>query len=259
MKRIRTLPGPTPGLASYLEAETAKQSSASWEVFRDHEAGASYRELREALTNCQRGLCGYCEIDLVPPDRQIEHVVPQSDPQQGAALALDPTNMIACCTGGSARSLYGPDAGNDEERYLPPAKHNISCGQAKDNNTNADFLDPRTLPALPSLLRVHFDGRIEADAQACAVANVSAERVRKTIELLKLNVERLRLAREKHWRGLTDAWQEHYNNPAVMEDATRMELLPMANGNLHRFFTTSRSYFAELAEHILAKEPAAWV
>ena len=258
MKRIRKLPGPPSGLANYLEVET-KQSSASWAAFRDYEAGAAYRELREALTNYQRGLCGYCEIDLLPLDRQIEHVVPQSDPQQGEALALDPTNMIACCTGGSARNLYGPDAGDDEKRYLPPARRNISCGQAKGGNTNADFLDPRTLPALPSLLRVRLDGRIEADAQACAVANLSVERVRRTIELLRLNVERLRLAREKHWRGLTDAWQAYYNDPAVLEDAARTELLPVPSGNLPRFFTTSRSYFAELGERILAKDPAAWV
>ena len=259
MKRIRKLPGLTPGLANYLEMEITGQSAASWEAFRNHEAGASYRELREALTDCQRSLCGYCEIDLASPDRQIEHVIPQGDPQQGDTLALDPTNMMACCTGGSARNLFGSDAGDDEERYLPPVKRNISCGQAKSGNTNADFLDPRTLPALPSLLRVRLDGRIKPDAQACSAANISSERVSKTIALLGLNVERLRLARENHWRGLADAWQQHHSDPVIMEAVARMELLPGDGGKLSRFFTTSRSHFAELGERILAENPAAWV
>ena len=245
MKRIRKLLSPTPGLLNYLEVDISEYSGPSWESFRDHMAGASYRELREALTACQRGLCGYCEIELRPPDQQVEHVIPQSDPHRGRVLALDATNMIACCTGGSAKNLYGRDAGNDEERYLPPAKHNISCGQAKGRTTNADFVDPRALPALPSLLRVRFDGRIEPDPHACGAADISADRVSKTIEILGLNVERLRLAREKHWRALDNAWREHHNGPAIMTGAARMELSPSSSGNLHRFFTTSRSYFAK--------------
>ena len=122
------------------------------------------------------------------------------------------------------------------------------------------LLDPRTLPTLPSLLRVLFDGRIEADPEACAVANIPVERVRKTVEALGLNVERLRLARENRWRRLVDAWQEYHNDPEVMEAAARSELLPsLAESSLHRFFTTSRSYFAEPGARVLAENPAAWV
>ena len=80
MKRIRPLREGTPGLAGYLELE---MEDPNWNGFRDHNTGASYRELIEALVALQHGLCGYCEFDLIELDRQIEHVVPQSDPVRG--------------------------------------------------------------------------------------------------------------------------------------------------------------------------------
>ena len=47
--------------------------------FATHNSGASYRELREALTQNQHGLCGLLrDCDLRGwLDRQIEHVIPR--------------------------------------------------------------------------------------------------------------------------------------------------------------------------------------
>lgn len=256
MKRIRKLSNPTAGLDTYLKCEGAK---ASWEGFRDHKAGGSHGELAETLAELQHNLCGYCEIDLTELDRQIEHVVPRSDPQNGTARALDPTNLIACCTGGTSKNLFGPDAGGDEERFLPPPKRNASCGQAKGDTTDADFIDPRTLPALPSLIRVNLDGRMEADTEACEASGIPAARVAKTIEILGLNVERLRLAREKRWNALNENWESHHDDRKVMAAAARGELLPDNGGDMPKFFTTSRCYFAQLSECILGALPQAWI
>ena len=66
MKRIRERNKPTPGLAKYL---VAVGNNANWDRFRDHNAGASYNELIEELSDVQHGLCGYCEINLVELDR----------------------------------------------------------------------------------------------------------------------------------------------------------------------------------------------
>ena len=260
MKRIRRLPGPPPGLAAYLEERAdAKRSAESWEVFRGHDGGELYRELRDSLTECQRGLCGYCEIDLTLNDQQIEHVIPQSAPQTIRSDALDVTNMIACCTGGAAKSLFGANALADAERYLPPARHNISCGQAKGDRTDTNFVDPRELPALPSLLRVRYDGRVEPDNGACASFGIAVDRVETTIRILCLNVDRLRRARQRHLRALDEEWQEHHDDPVVMQAAARMELLPGTDGRLSRFFTASRTYFGEAGERILERDHDAWV
>ena len=249
MKRIQALDEPTGGLTDYLDCEG---EAASWDGFRSHQAGAAYQELVATLQDVQHGLCGYCEIDITEQDRQVEHVVPQNDPQQGLALTLDPTNMMVCCKGGTRRT-------DDDARWHATVKRNRSCGEAKENLMDPDFVDPRKLPALPSLTRVRFDGAITADQEACASAEIDAGRVNKTIEILGLNVQRLRLARERHWRSLSDNWQQHYGDPEVMIEAARMELTLKDDTNLPRFFTTSRSYFAPLGEDILAEEPQAWI
>ena len=76
MKRIRELNNPTPGLAEYLDCVG---DDANWVEFRSHNSGTAYRELREALTQNQHGLCAYCEFEINEWLRQVEHVVPQSD------------------------------------------------------------------------------------------------------------------------------------------------------------------------------------
>ena len=247
MKRIRPLDVPTPGLVRYL---VRAGTNATWARFRRNQDDR--RELFEALTDLQHGLCGYCEIDLREDDRQIEHVIPQNEPQEGAARALDPTNLLVCCLGGTREAL-------DDERFLPTSPVNVSCGQAKDDSTDPDFIDPRTLPALPSLMRVRYDGRIEADRDACERTGFFADAVNKTIEILGLNVERLRLARREHWRALEDNWQEHFDDLEIMEAASRVELLPQPDGRLSKFFTTSRSYFSSVGENVLAEYPEDWL
>ena len=249
MKRIRALDGPTPGLVDYVDCEGEQ---ADWDGFRSHQAGAAYREVIEALRSIQHGLCGYCEIDITAQDRQIEHVIPRSDRPNGLARALDPTNMIACCKGGTWSTA-------DDARWRPPAKRNRSCGEAKGDLVDPRFVDPRILPALPSLVVVRFDGRIVADESACASADVDAGRVNGTIDILGLNVERLRLAREKRWRALSESWRDHFHDSQVMQEAARLELSPGDDDRLPRFFTTSRSYFGPVAEAILAEAPQAWI
>ena len=250
MKRIASLVDPTPGLADFL-AE-ADVEDTNWPRFRDHAGGASYRELVEGLVDLQHGICGYCEIDIQERDRQVEHVIPQSDPLRGAAYALDSSNMIACCKGGTLIT-------DDESRRLDPVKRNRSCGDAKEDRVDADFVDPRTLPNLPSLTRVNFDGRIEADAASCDSCGIPVGRIEKTIEILGLNTERLRRARENRWDALNDNWGSEIDAPGLMEAAAKGELLPDQDNRLSRFFTTSRSYFDVYAEKILSEPPQDWI
>ena len=254
MKRIQRLLHRTPGLEEYLELEG---ENANWDRFRSHRAGHAYREVIEVLTSRQHGLCGYCEIGLVELDRQVEHVVPRSDAQHGALRALDVTNFIACCRGGE-NPLFALDTRADRDRYLKPLNRNQSCGQRKGSDAHADCVDPRDLPAVPSLVRVLDDGAIEADPEACTSAGVPVNRVTLTIEQLNLNAERLRLARERRWTALNDEWGNFLDDPDLMHQAAKSELLP-EDGRLRRFFTTSRCYFGPVAEQVLGEQPEAWI
>ena len=250
MKAIRVLCHPPIGLMRYLKRQGVK----TWKKF--HRNVADRKELVCALEKMQRGLCAYCEIDLQDGDRQIEHVVPRSDPIIGSALALDVTNMIACCLGGTSGSTV---IRSNDERYRLAVSDNISCGQAKADT--AQTIDPRKIPPLPALMRVLPDGRIVADRTACVKANMNCQFVDQSIKTLGLNVERLRVAREHLWNALNDVWGEDCMNDEVevITNAVRMELLPQKNGELRKYFTTIRSYFSPLAEEILREDPKVWV
>lgn len=248
MKPIRRLRAVPPGLAEFRAQQTA---ASSWDDFRDHRGGKAHRQLLDTLGVLQHGLCGYCEIELEQTDRQVEHLIPKSDPADGRRLAFEVSNLIACCKGGTKSH------GRNGDRRADPVRRNCSCGQAKGASRDPAFLDPRDLPALPSLTRVRPNGRLEADRESCALAGFDPERVERTIAILGLNVERLRTARRRHWLALDSQWQPHRADPEVMTEGAREELL--LGDLLPRFFTTVRSYFGESAESVLAEAPEEWV
>lgn len=244
MKRIRTMTKPPPGLSSYL----GQAAEPRYEEFRSYEGGAAYKELIADLVAIQRGLCGYCEVELTDLDRQIEHVAPQS---RHPDRALDTTNMMACCKGGSSPS-------EDEERFLKPVNRNLSCDKAKADSDDPELRDPHALPAVPSLLAVRHDGRVEADGNACRSEEEIAE-IEKTIEILSLNIERLRRARERRWKDLLAVWAPHFQKAEDVIHGARIELLPREDGRLANFFTTRRSFFGSHGEQVLSLAPASWV
>ena len=257
MKRIRALEGPTPGLSEYTEQE---QDSATWEGFGSHRGSSdAKRELAQALADIQHGLCGYCEITLHWRDREIEHVIPRSDTVRGGAeRALDYTNVIACCRG-SAAVLRHPDLSEDTTRFRSPVRAHRSCGHAKGETSESAFLDPRTVPALPSLVRVLVDGEVAPDIDACRSMAMDAASVARTIAILGLNVPRLREARAARWRDLQKDWDLYDGDRSKIRAAARRELLPDESGALPGFFTTTRSFFGPLAEAILKEPNKPWV
>ena len=256
MKRIRELKDATPGLAEFRRAEG---DNATWSRFRSRKWRAERREFQDALARNQHGLCAYCEIDIYEPGRlnrsrrQIEHVIPRSADDR----ALDITNMVACCMGGTVRAL-DEEEDEGEGHFREPIADNMSCGQAKGNRNDSAFVDPRTLPDLPSLTRVGDDGLIETDEGACESAGFPSERMSRTLKLLNLNVERLRLARRK-WRNALVEQSRDIDDPDQMNVWIRSVLTPDADGRLLRFFTTSRGYFAPLSERILEEHPQTWI
>ena len=256
MKIVRRREEPTPGLVAYLDCVG---DDADWNEFRSHDSGASYKELRAALTDNQRGLCAYCEMTIRGRRHQIEHVIPRNTLEHGHTKALDIANMLACCMGGTARDFGSEEGGEaEEDRYLEPVRDNMSCGQAKGNREEETFIDPRRLPAVTSLAKVMEDGRIEVDEEACRTAGIIPDHMARTIEMLNLNAERLRLAREKRWNDLTEL-SEDIDDLEKMDAWVRSVLIPDENGSLASFFTTTRCYFRPLGEYILAEDPDAWI
>lgn len=258
MKPIRSLSGPTVGLKKYLANDG---DMADWPRFYSYDGSIAYGELRDALVSLQHGLCGYCEISLlVGLDCQIEHVIPRSDPAQGAANTFNEVNLIACCEGGTKENLFGPESrSSDTDRFQKPSLTNTSCGQKKKDGTILDFIDPKKLPDFPPLFRVGLNGEITVDESACVRSGVSAESAGNTIAFLGLNVPRLQRARQNYLSGLDDDSDGHLDIPEAVIDEARKTLLPDDAGILCKFFTTSRSYFGNLGEHILSGSPQSWI
>ena len=245
MKPIRALPDPTPRLAMYLREAG---DGANWMDFRSYEgSGDAYRELLDAMDDRQHGLCGYCEVSLHPRERQVEHFQPQA---AFPALAVDHLNMIACCEGG-APSSAAADIRGDQTRYLRPVKRNLSCGSAKGETWDENLLDPRKLPAVPSPIRVLVDGSVEPDGHACARTGVEVSQVSRTINILGLNVLRLRRVRQRHWQTLRNVWRDKSGDEALIRAGAERELLPdKTTGKLPSYFTASRSFFRTLSDGI---------
>ena len=257
MKRISALATAPPGLSEYRDQE---RCAATWEGFGSHRGSTdAKRQLAEALAGIQHGLCGYCEIRLHPRDRVIEHVIPRSDLARGGSeRELDHTNMIASCRGGASEPHH-PDIRADAARFRRPPRMHQSCDHAKGDTSDPSFLDPRTIPALPSLFRVLVDGEIAADAVACRSEGVDPARVARTIEILGLNVPRLREARAARRRDLEQDWTVYDGDPGKIRAAARRELLPDEDGRLAGFFTTARSFFGTVGEAILGAADEVWV
>ena len=261
MKRICGLTEAPAGLARFhADPATVK----TWNEFGTFEKGIARCELTDALRDRQHGLCAYCEIPLAPNDKRVEHFVPQGDSAQGAALACDHRNLMAVCKGGSD-AIFGPNSLTpDPSRFLPPVRKNISCDAAKGDRSATEFLDPRQIPATPSLVQVNSGGRVESEPSACAGHAVSKADVDAHIVALRLNVERLRIQREAVWDELT----KFYVNLAHEPEETRHDLvfalaerrlLPRPDGSLAAFFSTTRSFFGPVAETILMQSPQRWI
>lgn len=70
-----------------------------WDDYRDKQ------DAREALSKEQRRICAFCQGRIRPNegDMKIAHVVPQSDPDEGAQLCLRWGNLVGSCKGGEGR------------------------------------------------------------------------------------------------------------------------------------------------------------
>lgn len=264
MKRIRPLETAPAGLTTFVQNAPEERD---WEAFRSFERGIAYKELLAALVERQHGLCCYCEIDLKEHDWQVEHFHPKRDTESEINRTTDHTNLLAACLGGHRKDIWG--AGNpsperrDVQRHRDPTQDNLSCGQAKDRldpaKVGTSVIDPRTLPAVPSALRVKHDGALDVDPAVCRDQGLAQEKVQESIRILGLECVRLQRAREDKLRHLAEAWADWLTNADVLLAAARAELLPDSQGRLARFFTTSRSFFGQAAEIVLTDPPQAWI
>lgn len=253
MKHVRALSGEPPLLAQYRashpieEQRPASEATATWEGFKSDRL--AYSELLTKLAEAQQGLCIYCEqrlVDgsgkLIPNDYQAEHVQAKSG---AVGRVLDWRNLALACAGGTYRHHQ------DSSRQYTSAL-DTSCGQTKGDDDLPPGCDPRTYPLLDPLVEVGLGGELSVNTQHCAKAGVSPQDIVDAIELLNLDCERLRKARQDR-RDNVNSWLvpllaellvATHLGPAQRQQMLDLwiagRLQPDTSGYLRAFWTTER-------------------
>jgi uncharacterized protein (TIGR02646 family) len=158
------------------------QSFAEWKTIESQTPNCTYenlknpqkRELHEALLKEQGYLCCYCEMRIERQHSHIEHVKPQNPYIE---LSLDYFNLLASCQG----------------ENTPPLKKPIHCGQKKGNELlKISPLDPNCT----DFFRYTEAGEIVPDQ------NRNEEAAKNTIDILGLNIDKLKRLRQSAIDGL---------------------------------------------------------
>ena len=250
MKRVEMLTAEPEGLKAYRAQLQEEGRTPNWNTFRDEDP-AAYLELRLALISAQQGLCAYCEINIHDTSpAQVEHFLPKSKGRQGSSdpeRHLDYRNHLACCMGGTVRTRLSASAGMnavDDDYYGSDRATSQSCGDAKgDREPGDELIDPRSQQLQHKLVAVFPDGTIHPDKPGCSAAEISTDRVRSTIDTLRLDCYRLTYARRKWWKSLQRTLPVHrISQPEIAQRVFAEYLAPNAEGWLQRFFSTTRCY-----------------
>lgn len=229
-------------LADFRSANPA----ATWSQFK-HEPGNEV--VFDTLASAQGFLCAYCEIGI---DRrrlrgEVEHFEPKSSASADRNFHLEFANLLACCEGG----IHSWDT----DRSLPPIAETRHCGALKGDTSPAGLiLNPRSVPAHPTIWRTTSQGRLEVDGNACLQAGVNPDLAATTLDALGLNrpvLVRLRAALLAALDGeLAVLLDEEIPDYLVNRGADL--LVPTEAGHLSAFWSTIRAWVGPSIEPFLA-------
>jgi uncharacterized protein (TIGR02646 family) len=193
------------------ELDTYRQRvrRGSWDAMRvdAHYGGRdAYEKCRAISLANQGGLCAYCEISIRDNDPlkcRVEHFHPKSDITPARNWALDWSNLLAVCNGGTHPHVSATGF------HREPTRKHLSCDAHKDQMIQSKklsghcegwILNPMELRAFPNLFTLdRSNGHLMPDANACMAVEpwplnqhaTVAALVQHTIDMLNLNCGRL--------------------------------------------------------------------
>jgi uncharacterized protein (TIGR02646 family) len=228
-----------------LESYVNKNPNSTWEDLKN--SRARYNQIAKALKADQRGLCAYCEIDLLEKtsdstvsDFRVEHFFPKSPHAPPPNWALDWSNMYGSCHGGSQSDV------EDSQRFTKP---DFCCDVPKsDNDWTNLILDPaRDIPAFPIIFNYDESGNIAVGDECPKPLRLKAQG---SIDKLCLNARRLTRWREQTIDGMRDSIEALVQEGNEIEDARDIvaQALFSPTGFWPRFFTCARWYLDHSAE-----------
>lgn len=264
MKRIRKRDAPPQELVNYIQDNPVTSEAHTWESFRNN-CQSGLKAVRQALFEDQRGLCAYCELELVSKfDFRVSHFHPKrAAGQEGDhSWELRWDNMHGACNGGTVYDFQRPDrfvSGN--------AEANKHCDVVIGNEVlDNKILNPLNVPAFPRLFRYsevtlsagRYGLKIEVDDRNCSNAKYLDEqgcvtRAQETIDHLHLNSENLRLMRQATYEAIKKTIAKFTDSGIDLEEAMR-QVADVAFSNSSKwpeFFTVWRFALRDKAEEKL--------
>ena len=223
---------------------------ATWSQFRKNKT--RYNAVKNQIKKDQGALCAYCEIDLKESvksndDFRVEHFHPKNDNSAQINWALEWSNVLGCCHGGSERNVV--DA---KQRFTSSAERHCDVPK-KGKNLSGVILSPLQIPAFPLLFDFdRFTGEMSINTMACSNANISISIAESTIRELCLNATVLKIHRKDVLNSLNDEIKLLIGNGKTIMEAmdytVKAVLRKDSNGNFPAFFSTIRSYLKSTAE-----------
>ena len=255
MKRVNKSTNAPDQLIDYIGAHPVGTPEHDWYSFCTDTKRK--KAVQTQLRSDQRGICVYCEIDLIEPSEQdinnnltadfrVEHFHPKSD---DACWHLEWTNLFACCCGGDARNVV------DANNRFTDSRANRSCDVPKKDNVWDDvILAPCDIPAFPPLfLYKESEGDLEVNEDNCEFAGIEKRKVKNTIDKLHLNCKRLKDFRMSTIDGVKDQIDIYFREFGDIGHALKEVAAMLFNnqGDWPPFFTAIRSYLGQDAETYL--------
>lgn len=233
MKKIqKSLPKPQ-ALTDYLHQYEHAPTQWTWVKFKKNNARRD--AVKQHLHRDQRGICAYCEINLIHHDETVEHFTPR---WTANSAELDWDNLLLCCCGGE--KPLPEDVEDAAFRYDPNSCK--TCGHAKLGN-NTTIVSPLQIPAFPRLFRFKSEtGEIYPDDANCGACNIAPSVVEQTIQTLGLRATRLNRARLMIITTMLELLEDQGSSKAfsiqLAKELARQQI--PATGDLPAFFTTIR-------------------
>jgi uncharacterized protein (TIGR02646 family) len=205
--------------------------------------------IQSALIADQKGICAYCEMTIHEKNFSVEHFTPCHLSTQQKNYDLDWQNMLGNCS--PPGGLLKEDLQNSEIPHKFPC-----CGKAKDKFVpDGQLLNPLELPTSRLFRFRSRDGEIMPDENACEQSGIAVASVQFTIDILNLNVDRLK----RHRKTVIDEInqeiferQDEIDNQVLLEKQIASERLSNGKDQWSKFFTTIRWVLGEGAEdHLL--------
>ncbi|MEA5550983.1 retron system putative HNH endonuclease [Anabaena cylindrica UHCC 0172] len=215
--------------------EYRKQYSSQFRRWSDLKKNReTLNAIRDTLASDQKGLCAYCEMSLHEKNRSVEHFMPRNQSTKENNHDLDWQNMLGICL---------PPGGmkDDDLENLQLLNNSPCCGKKKDGDIpDNKLLNPLTLPTLRLFKFSSEDGEIRPDEIACLKVGIPVENVQFTIDILGLNVLRLKDQRLVIIDEINKELDDETIDINDLEEKVAAEYLGDGTDNWPRFFTTYR-------------------